>query len=64
MPVAAVIPSPDRYQLDKVFEIIAYTCKVEENGDFQILDLRTPFCTIDDIGGVPPSDAADHDPAS
>lgn len=48
----------------KVFEIIAYTCGVEENGDFQILDLRTPFCTIDDIGGVPPSDAADHDPAS
>ena len=37
----------------KVFEIIAYTCRVEKNGDFQLLDLRTPFCTIDDIGGRP-----------
>lgn len=48
----------------KVFEIIAYTCRVEDNGDFQILDLRMPFCKIDDIGGVPPSDVADHDLAS
>ncbi len=40
------------------------TCSVEENGDFQILDLRTPYCTLDNIGGVPASDAPGADPAS
>lgn len=42
----------------KDFEIMAYTCKMQENGDFQILDLRTPFCTVDDLGGVEPTQFA------
>lgn len=37
------------FRFYKVFEIMAYTCKMKENGHFQILDLRTPFDTIDDI---------------
>jgi hypothetical protein len=38
------------FRFYKVFEIMAYTCKIEESGDFQILDLRASFCTIDDLG--------------
>jgi len=45
------------FRFYKVFAIMAYTCKVEENGDFQILDLRTPYCTIDDLAGAPVSDS-------
>jgi hypothetical protein len=37
------------FRFYKVFEIIAYTCNMQENGDFQILDLRTPFATTDDL---------------
>lgn len=43
------------FRFYKVFEIAAYTCSVEDNGDFKMLDLRTPYCTIDDIDGAPPS---------
>jgi hypothetical protein len=37
------------FRFYKVFEIMAYSCKIQENEGFQILDLRAPFCTIDDL---------------